>query len=57
MGDGLLCQDIDECNRPTLNTCTANQACTNFDGGFSCQCQPGYQTDVALDQCVGMSLI
>ncbi|XP_052249684.1 uncharacterized protein LOC127857318 [Dreissena polymorpha] len=34
------CEDIDECQRPDLNTCS--QECTNTTGGFTCSCREGY---------------
>ena len=40
--DGGQCLDIDECADANLNTCVANSDCQNWQGGFSCICQDGY---------------
>ena len=40
--DGGQCIDIDECADASLNTCVANSDCQNWQGGFSCICQDGY---------------
>ena len=42
-GDGISCSDIDECIGD--NDCDARPErgiCTNFNGGYNCSCQPGY---------------
>ena len=39
-----LCLDIDECTGGT-DDCTANAACTNTFGGFTCSCKPGFNDD------------
>ncbi|XP_052253079.1 fibrillin-1-like [Dreissena polymorpha] len=38
--ENSTCEDIDECQRPALNTCSQN--CTNTIGGFICSCAEGY---------------
>ncbi|KAL3837136.1 hypothetical protein ACJMK2_022514, partial [Sinanodonta woodiana] len=52
-----LCQDVDECRNPDLNTC--QHICHNVAGGFSCSCFPGYvqsknNTNLCqdIDECV-----
>merc|ERR1719219_2880916 len=44
MGDGINCQDIDECIQGADN-CNENAECTNTDGGFTCTCKSGYEGD------------
>ena len=36
--------DIDECTLQT-DDCSANSVCTNVDGSFNCECQPGFTGD------------
>ena len=36
--------DIDECTLQT-DACSANSVCTNVDGSFNCECQPGFTGD------------
>lgn len=36
--------DLDECQRGD-HTCDQNAICANTDGGFNCECRPGYQGD------------
>ncbi|KAK6191563.1 hypothetical protein SNE40_003218 [Patella caerulea] len=43
-GDGVSCQDVDECSFG-LNTCDENARCFNVPGSFQCQCAPGYSGD------------
>lgn len=43
-GDGVSCDDIDECTAGTDN-CSANGSCKNTPGGFDCKCNRGYQGD------------
>lgn len=38
-GDGVACEDIDECLR---NPCDENARCLNMPGTFGCQCRSGY---------------
>ncbi|CAD7701855.1 unnamed protein product [Ostreobium quekettii] len=43
--EGPKCKiDINECVRGTAG-CHANAGCINTDGGFTCQCHPGYEGD------------
>ena len=43
-GDGVSCDDIDECVLNTDN-CHDNATCTNTVGSFSCACDAGYDGD------------
>ena len=36
--------DIDECS---LQGCNTNAECSNFDGGYSCDCSAGYKNNSA----------
>ena len=36
--------DINECEENTDN-CDCQATCSNFPGGFSCECNPGYEGD------------
>lgn len=42
IGDGKVCQDIDECQS---GTCHQDAVCYNTEGSFTCQCRPGYYGD------------
>ncbi|KAK2824085.1 hypothetical protein Q5P01_021260 [Channa striata] len=42
IGDGKICQDIDECQ---LGRCHQDAVCYNTQGSFTCQCRPGYYGD------------
>ncbi|KAM7385835.1 hypothetical protein PAMP_001890 [Pampus punctatissimus] len=42
IGDGRICQDIDECQS---GRCHQNAVCYNTQGSFTCQCKPGYYGD------------
>ncbi|KAL0365801.1 UNVERIFIED_CONTAM: Wall-associated receptor kinase [Sesamum radiatum] len=41
------CQDIDECQDPSLNKC--EKRCVNTPGGFHCPCPKGYRGDGRKD--------
>ena len=38
-GDGLKCEDIDECAEGTAQ---CQQTCTNNPGGYECSCRDGF---------------
>ncbi|XP_050561369.1 protein kinase C-binding protein NELL1 isoform X1 [Spodoptera frugiperda] len=60
-GDGLSCQDVDECQRAgglDGHHCHSNTRCVNVVGGYVCQCLPGYTRRdkfncVEVDECAG----
>ena len=39
-----LLPDIDECTTQT-HDCSLNGICTNVEGSFQCECQPGFTGD------------
>merc|ERR1712127_655792 len=43
-GDGVTCEDVNECFRKTDN-CDVNAKCTNTVGGFECNCRRGFFGD------------
>ncbi|CAL1534458.1 unnamed protein product, partial [Lymnaea stagnalis] len=55
---GASCNtDINECETKTDN-CTAGQVCVNTEGGFRCQCPPGYilnRTCIDVNECADIS--
>ncbi|XP_065198413.1 latent-transforming growth factor beta-binding protein 4-like isoform X2 [Sycon ciliatum] len=42
-GDGVECQDINECDAGSHNCTGSNMQCENIVGGFSCRCADGYR--------------
>ena len=42
--DDGICKDIDECSLGT-HGCNENADCANNDGGYTCECKPGYHGD------------
>ena len=44
-GAAPTCTDINECAPGGGSHCSANAACTNTAGGFTCACNPGYAGD------------
>jgi hypothetical protein len=55
VGDGLTCDDVDECASGAV-TCGAHAACVNNLGSAECECDPGYGGDGAagcddVDEC------
>ena len=56
-GDGVTCEDIDECgpHDPPMNAC--EQKCTNTVGGHKCECNDGFRlvgamSCIMIDYCV-----
>ncbi len=43
-GDGILCQDIDECAEG-IDSCDELATCTNTPGSYECECPEGYEGD------------
>ncbi|KAG6453540.1 hypothetical protein O3G_MSEX008217 [Manduca sexta] len=62
-GDGLTCQDVDECQEAgglDGHHCHSNTRCVNVVGSYVCQCLEGYTRRdkfncVEVDECVGAS--
>ena len=54
-GNGVSCQDIDECLAETDN-CSSDAQCTNTMGSFECECLSGYEGDGVncqdIDECL-----
>uniref|UniRef100_A0A182M1U8 EGF-like domain-containing protein n=1 Tax=Anopheles culicifacies TaxID=139723 RepID=A0A182M1U8_9DIPT len=45
-GDGLHCEDIDECQDPNIaQRCVENAECCNLPAHFVCKCKPGFEGD------------
>ncbi|XP_068582888.1 nidogen-1-like [Cebidichthys violaceus] len=42
VGDGRVCQDVDECQQ---DRCHRAAFCSNTQGSYSCQCHPGFYGD------------
>nr|XP_004665497.1 uromodulin [Jaculus jaculus] len=61
-GDGLICEDLDECATPETHNCSANSSCVNTLGSYACACPDGFRLTPGLgctdvDECseVGLS--
>ena len=48
------CEDVDEC-REDSSLCI-NGRCVNVDGGYRCECLPGYTPSANGELCIGESL-
>ncbi|EDO49417.1 predicted protein [Nematostella vectensis] len=46
-GDGVICTDINECQRKKSvdYRCNENALCTNTEGSYTCECLPGFVGD------------
>lgn len=58
-GDGVQCQDVNECSGPT-NPCPANNSeCHNDIGTYTCTCNTGYRQEgnlcTDIDECSAVS--
>uniref|UniRef100_A0A8C9XTJ2 Nidogen 1 n=2 Tax=Sander lucioperca TaxID=283035 RepID=A0A8C9XTJ2_SANLU len=42
VGDGRVCQDVDECQQ---DRCHHDAFCSNTQGSYNCQCRPGFHGD------------
>ncbi|XP_006146655.1 uromodulin [Tupaia chinensis] len=56
-GDGLLCEDLDECADPGAHNCSTNSSCLNTPGSYTCVCPDGFRLTPGLgctdvDECV-----
>lgn len=58
LGDGLECEDIDECADSQVHDCPVDSLCVNTPGSFRCECPPG-MIDVNRDgkECVGVKAV
>ena len=44
-GNGVNCEDVDECSRNTDNCADDTATCTNTIGSYTCACDSGYSGD------------
>lgn len=44
-GDGVTCEDVNECEVFTGSICHKNAVCINTKGSYRCLCKPGYAGD------------
>ncbi|XP_065195184.1 uncharacterized protein LOC135826503 isoform X2 [Sycon ciliatum] len=54
-GDGVECEDVDECMEGLHNCIDMNSVCQNSIGNFSCNCMTGYQRDAEDGPCVNIN--
>uniref|UniRef100_A0A2K6GGN8 Uromodulin n=1 Tax=Propithecus coquereli TaxID=379532 RepID=A0A2K6GGN8_PROCO len=47
-GDGLVCEDLDECAIPGAHNCSANESCVNTLGSYTCVCREGFHRTPGL---------
>ncbi|KAE9418454.1 hypothetical protein Angca_009775 [Angiostrongylus cantonensis] len=43
------CLSVDECARPSLNSCHQDARCIDMEVGYTCECKPGF-ADVSTDR-------
>uniref|UniRef100_A0A8C6QTC1 Uromodulin n=1 Tax=Nannospalax galili TaxID=1026970 RepID=A0A8C6QTC1_NANGA len=60
-GDGLVCEDLDECATPEAHNCSANSSCVNTLGSYDCVCLDGFRLTPGLgctdvDECSELEL-
>ncbi|XP_038172459.1 uromodulin [Arvicola amphibius] len=60
-GNGLECEDVDECAIPQAHNCSANSVCVNTLGSYACVCQDGFRLTPGLgctdvDECTELGL-
>ena len=46
-GDGISCNDINECNIIGAVSCSEHTSCANTAGGFDCECNDGWEPNPA----------
>ncbi|XP_022407939.1 uromodulin [Delphinapterus leucas] len=47
-GDGLECEDLDECATPGTHNCSAPSSCVNTPGSYTCVCPEGFRLSSEL---------
>lgn len=60
-GNGLHCEDVDECAIPQAHNCSANSVCVNTLGSYACACKDGFRLTpglgcVDVDECAELGL-
>ena len=56
LGDGKLCEDVDECARGTHSCRGEHEFCSNIPGSYQCKCGDGYEMKdgfcADMDECI-----
>jgi hypothetical protein len=52
-GNHIVCQDVNECTGGEAVCDLTSSTCVNTDGGYRCQCKPGFQAN-AQGECKSM---